>query len=428
MNESSLLPTWIGAIVATALLLLVGGVLWLWVTIPPTPDPDLIPSRPLEPSTAVFVDAIEEGRALARSLAAEEKLPGLTLAVAVDGGIVWAEGFGWAELDSRTPVTPATLFRIGGVSESLTSAAVGLLSERGRLDLDAPVGRYLPDLPETTRAVTTRQAMAHTTGIRSYRGEEEIFRPTGCADDTERLAIFAGDRLRFPPGSAHRYSPYGWVLVGAVVAAAAGEPYLDFVRREILEPLAMESTVSDVAGQTVSGSARFYYPRLMLDPRWGLQDAPAVDLSCLLPAGGFLSTASDLVRFGSAMTADVLLDRATLEELQTPVRLVAAKSSAESSGAESGGQALGWSVHRIPLGPDASSARIVGQGLGAPVRRSLLSATTVGGHVPGATTALLLVPEHRISIAVASNVSGAETVSSLALGLAEIFARRLGTG
>ncbi|MDX1645195.1 MAG: serine hydrolase domain-containing protein, partial [Thermoanaerobaculia bacterium] len=389
-------------------------------------DPDLLPSRPLGGSATAFVDAVEEGRALARSLAAEEKLPGLSLAVALEGGIVWAEGFGWAELDSRTPVTPATLFRIGGVSESLTSAAVGLLSDRGRLDLDAPVGRYLPDLPGATRVVTTRQAMAHAAGIRSYRGEEEIFRRIGCADDSERLAIFAGDRLRFPPGSARRYSPYGWVLVGAVVAAVAGESYVDFVRREILVPLGMESTMPEVAGASTSESAHPYYPRLMLDPRWGLQDAPAVDLSCILPAGGFLSTPSDLVRFGSAMTAGGLLEPATLEELETPVRTDAGSSS--DSSVPSGEQALGWSVRRVPLGPDGNLSRIVGRGLEAPVRRSLLSATTVGGQVPGATTSLLLVPEHGIVIAVASNVSGAETVSSLALGLAEIFVRRPGAG
>ncbi|MDX1642995.1 MAG: hypothetical protein R3244_01415, partial [Thermoanaerobaculia bacterium] len=84
MNRSSVLPTWIGAIVATGLLLLVGVVLWLWATIPARPDPDLLPSRPLGGSATAFVDAVEEGRALARSLAAEEKLPGLSLAVALD--------------------------------------------------------------------------------------------------------------------------------------------------------------------------------------------------------------------------------------------------------------------------------------------------------------------------------------------------------
>ncbi len=405
--------------IAAAVLLLISGVATcVWLTIPPTPDPDALPSRVLEPPSAAYLEAVEEGRSLARSLLAEEKLPGLSLAVAVEGEIVWAEGFRWADMEIRTPVTPATLFRIGGVSKTLAAAAAGLLYQRGRLDLDALVQRYVPSFPEKEWPISTRQLMAHTAGIRHHRGEEEIFRKTSCADDAERLAIFAGDPLRFRPSTEYFYSTYGWVLVGAVVAAAANEPYLDFMQREILTPLGMESTVPDIAGQTDPGSAHFYYPRMMLDPRYGLHDAPTVDLSCILPAGGFLSTPSDLVRFGSAMMGDALLDPATVEELQTPVRLASGEST---------GQALGWAVRRVPMGADGTPTRIVGQGLGDAVRRSPLSATTVGGHVSGGTTSLMTVPEHRIAIAVATNVSGAENVSLLSARLAEVFVRLLET-
>jgi CubicO group peptidase (beta-lactamase class C family) len=394
-------------------LLLAAVAMWVWVTIPPEPDPDALPSRVLEPPSAAYRDAVEEGRFMARALVAEEKLPGLSLAVALNGEIVWAEGFRWADLENQTPVTPATLFRIGGVSKTLTAAAVGLLSERARLDLDAPVQRYVPSFPEKEWPISTRQLMAHTAGIRHHG---EIFRESSCADDAERLAIFAGDPLRFRPGTEYFYSNYGWVLVGAVVAAAANEPYLDFMQREILTPLGMESTVPDIAGQTETGSAHFYYPRMMLNPRYGLQDAPTVDLSCILPAGGFLSTPSDLVRFGSAMMGDALLDPATVEELQTPVRLASGESTR---------QALGWAVRRVPMGADGTPTRIMGQGLGDAVRRSPLSATTVGGHVSGGTASLMTVPEHRMAIAVATNVSGAENVSLLSARLADAFIRLL---
>ncbi len=411
-------PLLLLGIAAAVPLFLAGVAIWVWATIPPTPDPDALPSRVLEPPSAAYLEAVEEGRSLARSLVAEEKLPGLSLAVAVEGEIVWAEGFRWADMEIRTPVTPATLFRIGGVSKTLTAAAVGLLSERGRLDLDAPVQRYVPGFPEKAWPISTSQLMAHTAGIRHHRGEGEVLRQTSCADDAERLAIFAGDPLRFRPGTEYSYSTYGWVLVGAVVAAAANEPYLDFMQREIFTPLGMESTVPDIAGQTEPGSAHFYYPRMALDPRYGLHDAPTVDLSCILPAAGFLSTPSDLVRFGSAMMGDALLDPATVEELQAPVRLASGEST---------GQALGWAVGRVAMGADGTPTRIVGQGLGDAVRRRPLSATTVGGHVSGGTTSLLIVPEHRIAIAVASNVSGAENVSLLSARLADAFIRLLET-
>jgi serine beta-lactamase-like protein LACTB len=434
---------------STLLLVLVGAVpillgavaLWVWMTIPPTPDPDALPSRVLEPPPPTYQDAVEEGRSLARALVAEEKLPGLSLAVAVDGDIVWAEGFRWADLENETPVTPATLFRIGGISTTFTAAAAGLLSERGRLDLDAPVQRYVPSFPEKEWPITTRQLMAHTAGIVPFGGEDGIFRGGPCRDDAARLAIFAAHPLRFRPGTRVLYSTWGWVLVGAVVAAAADEPYLDFVQREILTPLGMEHTVAETAGQTgheriepgrtehgriepgqtepgrtASDRAHFYYPRMMLDPRYGLQDAPAVDLSCHLPAVGFLSTPSDLVRFASAMMGDELLDPATVEELQTPVRLASGESTT---------QALGWTVQSVPMGTDGASTRIVGQGLGKAVRRRPLSATTVGGQVAGGTASLLTVPDHGIAIAVATNVSGAENVSLLSVRLADVFVRTL---
>jgi CubicO group peptidase (beta-lactamase class C family) len=408
----------IGMVTAGAVLLLVAAAaMWVWVTIPRDLDPAALPSRVLVPPSSAYSGAIEEGRSVARSLIVEEKLPGLSLAVAVGGEIVWAEGFGWADLENETPMTPAALFRIGGVSQTLTAAAIGLLSERGRLDLDSPVQHYVTSFPEKEWPISARQLMAHTAGIRHQAGEGEIFRKTSCSDDAERLAIFADDPLRFRPGTKYAYSTYGWVLVGAAVAAAANEPYLDFVQREILTPLDMKSTVPDIAGKTDGTVTRSYFPRMMLNPRYGLQDAPAVDLSCILPAGGFLSTPSDLVRFGSAMMGDALLDAATVEELQTPVQFGSGESTE---------QALGWEVRRVPMGTDATATRIVGQGLGNPVRRSRLSATSAGGQVSGGTTSLMTIPEHQIAIAVATNVSGAENTSLLTTRLADAFIRYRG--
>jgi CubicO group peptidase (beta-lactamase class C family) len=404
----------IGGIAVVVLILVAGAVTYVWLTIPPRSDPESLPSHLFEPPSKTYRDAVKEGRSVSLSLLAEEKLPGLSLAVAVDGEIVWAEGFGWADPEDRTPVTPDTLFRIGGVTETLTGCAVGLLLERGRIDLDAAVQHYVPHFPEADRPVSTRQVMAHTAGIRDYRGDREEFRNTGCTDDAERLEVFADDPLRFTPGTDRRYSAYGWVLVGAVISAAADEPYLDFVQREILDPLGMKRTVPDVAGATTPGAARPYYPRLALDPAYGLQDAPKVDLSCVLPAAGFLSTPSDLVRLGSATMGDALLDPATVKTLQTPLRV------ASTDGA---GQALGWVVRQVPMGSDGADTLIVGHGLDDPVRRGFLSAAFVDGQVPGGTATLLTVPQHRIAVAVVTNVSGAENVPRLAMRLADVFAR-----
>ena len=105
------------------------------------------------PSTAAAAPAdryagpVDQSKRLARALAAGDSLPGLSVAVAVDGEIVWAEGFGVTDVESRTPVTPLTRFRLGALSKPLTALAAALLHDRGRLDLDAPVQRYVPAYP-----------------------------------------------------------------------------------------------------------------------------------------------------------------------------------------------------------------------------------------------------------------------------------------
>jgi hypothetical protein len=112
------------------------------------------------------------------------------------------------------------------------------------------------------------------------------------------------------------------------------------------------------------------------------------------------------------MMDGTLLDPATVEELQTPVRLASGESIH---------QALGWVVRHVPLGVEETLVRIVGQGFGDAVRRRPLSATTAGGHVSGGTASLITIPEHRIAIAVAANVSGSENVSLLSIQLADVF-------
>ncbi|MGH8245210.1 MAG: serine hydrolase domain-containing protein, partial [Gammaproteobacteria bacterium] len=94
--------------------------------------------------------------------------PGLSAAVAMDGTIVWSEGFGYADVEHRAPVWPASRFRIGSVSKSLTAAAVAKLVEQGKLDLDAPIQRYVPSFPDHKQKITTRQLAGHLAGIRHY--------------------------------------------------------------------------------------------------------------------------------------------------------------------------------------------------------------------------------------------------------------------
>ena len=108
-----------------------------------------MPSTPAAASPDRYAGPVEASRRLARVLVVGDNLPGLSVAVAVDGEIVWAEGFGWADVESRTPITPVTRFRLGALSKPLTAVGAALLHDRGRLDLDAPVQRYVPAYPKS---------------------------------------------------------------------------------------------------------------------------------------------------------------------------------------------------------------------------------------------------------------------------------------
>ncbi len=381
----------------------------------PGDDPLALPAESLAPPAARYADAVEQVRLLARNLIIDENLPGVSIAVGIDGDLAWAEAFGWADLRKRVPLKPGTRFRIGGVSKPLTAAAVGLLHQRGLIDLDAPVRKYLPGFPEKRWPVTTRQLMGHVAGFGHYGGGEAsqinpddglpIAQRPNCTTVTDAFDAFADEGLLFEPGTSCSYSSYGWVLVSAVVAAAAGEPFLDFMDREVFAALKMQDTRLDAPGgprgrhgHSVSKRANLYFPAFAMNTRLGLQDAPNIDHTCLWGADGFISTPTDLVRFGLAMSRDDLLKPDTIELLRTEGRLESGQPT---------GYGLGWFVRRVPL--KGRQVRVIGH----------------GGSVVGGSTSFMTFPDRGLVIAVTSNVSFAEeAVRSLALAAAEAFAGR----
>lgn len=145
------------ALLPTALVALWGYM--IATKTPLHPNAADVPSVTLSAPSPNWADAVERARVVARTSIAEQNLPGLSVAVGVDGEVVWAEGFGWADLETRVPVSPATPFRIGSASQALTSAAVGLLFEKGLLKLDEEIQTYVPGFPRKQWPVTLRQLL-----------------------------------------------------------------------------------------------------------------------------------------------------------------------------------------------------------------------------------------------------------------------------
>ena len=390
--------TWIGLIVLGigGIILAIAG-LWVYVSATATPlhpNPEDVRSVASTSPVRQWADAAEQSRHIVRAALAEQNLPGLSVAVGSGGEIVWAEGFGWANLEKQVPVSPETRFRIGTASTVLTSAAVGLLLEKDRLTLDEKIQTYVPEFTESKWPVTLRQVMGHVAGIRSDGGDEGPLFGEQCDRPVDALQHFNSE-LRFEPGTEYRLSDFGWILVSAAVETAAGEPFLTFMQRQIFGPLSMDHTDADIATEPSPDLATSYFPRFAADPRYGPDLMRPLHLSCYAGSSIFLSTPSDLVRFAMAFNSGKLLQPATVQLLQTPQRL--------SSGQETG-YGLGW---------DIETATVSGK------------QTTVVGYdgelLGGIVSSLMTFPEHGFVVAVISNTSYADTFA-VGLKIAQTFA------
>jgi serine beta-lactamase-like protein LACTB, mitochondrial len=284
---------------------------------------------------ADYSKAEEQARAVGKELLARG-IPGLSVAVAVDGKIVYSEGFGYADLEERVPVWPATKFRIGSVSKPLTSAALVLLVEQGKLDLDAPVQKYVPTFPGKGSPITSRMLAGHLGGIRHYKDDEFLI-SKHYDKVLEGLKIFQDDPLVAPPGTQFNYSSYGYNLLSAVVEGASGQDFLSFMRQRVFTPLGLRDTVADQPADIIPQRARFY-TRYKDKP---VRNAPFVDNSYKWAGGGFLSSAEDLVRFGSALLQPGFLKPESLRLLFT--------SQKTSDGKETG-YGMGWAIHNSKSG------------------------------------------------------------------------------
>jgi CubicO group peptidase (beta-lactamase class C family) len=391
-------------VVAVGLLLafIVGLFTYMNVTATPLhPDPQKVPSVMRARPALEWADAAERARRAVRAALIDQNLPGLSVAVGAGGQVLWAEGFGYADLERKIPVAPETKFRIAGVSIPLTSAAVGLLLDRHKLDLDKPIQAYVPAFPAKQWAVTLREVMADVAGIRNDAGDEEPL-TVRCDRTIDGLRRFADAPLLFEPGTRYHESSYGWILVSAAVEAAADEPFPTFMRARIFDPLGMSSTRPEAASEPIPDRATFYYPRFAGDPRYGPDLAREGDQSCFAGAAGYLSTPTDLVRFGNAMVNGKLLQPSTRELLQTPPRLASGRLS------EYG---LGWKLETVPLA--GTPARAAGHG----TKQDFI----------GGTASFITFPERGLVVAVTSNISFANThdiAVAIAQACADAAARR----
>ncbi len=340
---------------------------------PPAPSP----AASAPPAIAPGISLLPPGRAAAVEtavLAAMQRLgvPGLSAAVVRERELRWSAGFGLADVENAVPATIATVYRLASVSKPLTARLVLQLAEKARLDLDAPIQRYVASFPDKPWPITARQLLSHQSGIRNWT-EEEFYNTRRYTSLEGALAPFRDDALVFEPGTSTQYTSYGYTLLGAAVEGAGGAPFMEQLRAGVLEPAGMESARDDDVLAIIPHRAEGYWRR----KDGTLLNAPLTDTSNRLPGGGLVANVEDVARFASALQRGVLLKPETL-------RLAFAPQTVR--GGRVTGYGLGW---------------VLGRTGG---RREVYH---VGGQ-PQVSTVLYMVPETGMAVVVLADLEGVE--------------------
>jgi serine beta-lactamase-like protein LACTB, mitochondrial len=344
-----------------------------------SPSPVAAPSATPPPAPVVTpglanLPAAQAAALDAAILAALPRLgaPGLSIGVVRDRELRWSAGYGLADLENEVPATPISVYRLASVAKPITATAVLQLWERGKLDLDAPIQRYVPGFPDKPWPITARHLLAHQSGVRNWTAEE-FHNTRRFSSITESLEPFKDDALLFEPATRTQYSSLGFTLLGAAIEGAGGAPFMEQLRASVFQPAGMESARDDNVFAIVPHRARGYF-------RHGdgsLANAPLTDTSNRTPGGGLVATAEDVARFASALQRGLLLKPETLQAALTAQKL---------RGGRVTGYGLGWVVGR---------------------RGARREAYHVGGQ-PQVSTVLYMQPDAGVAVAILANLEGVE--------------------
>lgn len=322
---------------------------------------DEIPSTgPTDPRLAPLDDLVV-------SFVRDHHLPGAALAVARNGRLVYARGFGYADVGGSTPVRPASLFRIASISKTLTSAAIMRLVEQGKLSLDdkpfvlldvRPFLKPRAKIDERVRSITVRDLLTHAGGWDRGKSGDPMFMSRQIAHDLgvpspakpkDIIRWVAGRPLDFEPGAKSEYSNFGYCVLGRVIEKASGEPYEKYVQREILAPLGItdmrigrtladgrvDGEVEYVGGAEKSGESVFGAPGMTVANPYGAWCLESMDAH-----GGWIASAPDLVRFACAIgEPGRVLSQPSLDQLWARPKYVDPKAAAY--------YAFGWMVRPV---------------------------------------------------------------------------------
>jgi len=288
-----------------------------------------------------------------------------TVLVADGDRLLLDKGYGMASLEWQIPNTPDTKFRLGSLTKQFTATLVLLLQQDGKLNIQDPVSKYLPDTPKTWEKITLANLLGHTSGIPNFTDTKEfaVWRMAPHTTD-EELAFFRDKPLDFEPGSKFAYSNSNFEVLGAVIEKVSGEKYADLLRKRIFDPLGMNDTGLDSDELILPKRAEGYMP----GPK-GLVVARSESMSVPWAAGSIYSTTGDLLKWEHGLFGGKILNADSLKLMTTPGK---------------GNYGLGVFIE------DKDGVKVVSH----------------GGGIEGFNTHLAYAPDRKIAVVVLSNVNG----------------------
>jgi serine beta-lactamase-like protein LACTB, mitochondrial len=316
-------------------------------------------------------DTLNKVEAVITSEMARAKIPGVSVAIVTNNQLQWANGYGFADVENFVPAKASTAYRIASLAKPITAVAVMQLSERGKLDLGAPIQKYCPAFPQKQWTITAGQLLAHLGGVRHYRNVEEFTSTKHYNSLVEALEVFKGDPLLAEPGTRFSYSTFGYVLLGCAVEGASGKQYPDYIRDNVARLAGMTDLRVDDASAIIPNRAQGY----RRTENGELQNSPFVDNSGKMPGGGFTSTVEDLARFAVAVQTAKLLKPETVKQMWTVQKT-------RDGNLTPGG--LGWAITE---------------------RNGRREIYHTGGQ-PRVSTVLYILPDKNFAIAMMANLEG----------------------
>lgn len=300
--------------------------------------------------------------------------PGATVIVVKDGKTVFRKAYGMADLAAKRPLTPDTALRIGSITKQFTSTAILMLADEGKLALNDPITKFLPDYPTHGRTITIEHLLTHTSGIPSYTSKPSYMQDMARDMTVSQLIdSFKDDPLDFEPGTRYSYDNSGYVLLGAIIEKVSGMPYADFLQQRIFSPLGMTHTAYEGHERGIFPHAVAYSPGAD-----GFQVSPSLSMTQPYAAGALVSSVNDLARWDAAVASGKLLKAASWQRAFTSYVLANGRNT---------GYGYGWEIMKLR---------------GVP-------AIGHGGAITGFRSYALRVPSAKVYVAVLDNADGAVT-------------------